>query len=116
MLVLSRSCISFITATQCRYLNANSAAITYVRRSKFIRLYPTKYIFHDGSTITARHVRPRFIVKIPLTEEDLHIEEEKRAFESRRIKIEKIDIKEDKLDVKFDGSQYLAMMKKKKKH
>lgn len=110
----SLSRLTTLSLISIRKLNANSAAVTFIRRGRFLRHYPTKFVFPDGSTITARHTRPRYVVKIPLTLEDLKTEEEIKAFESRRIKIEKVEVKEDKMDVQFDGSQYLKMLKKKK--
>ncbi|KAI1280651.1 39S ribosomal protein L55, mitochondrial [Halotydeus destructor] len=104
--------ISPQTVGQIRYFNANRCAVSRIRRTKYLRHYPTVICFKDGSTITARHHEPRAIIKIPIVVEDLQTDVEKAAFSMRRKKMEKVEIKLDATDVAYDAQKYLKFMKK----
>lgn len=96
-------------------LHANRAEITRIKRpsSGYLRQFPTKLVFKDGSTITFRHHVPREIVKLPLLLEECQTEAERKAWYSRRKPIEVIEVKKDDTAVRFDQKQYLTFLKKK---
>jgi large subunit ribosomal protein L55 len=81
-------------------------------RELFARLYPTTLVFKDGSTITVRYHEPRQILKIPLTLEDCHSQNEKLAWQLRRrlFKDERVDEETDR--VKFDAKKYIRPRKR----
>lgn len=116
MLAAHRSLLSVqlnaVHALQTRNFNANRCTITKIKRSKFLRHYPTTMVFQDGSTITFRYSEPRAIVKMPLTPEMLTTDAEKNAWTLRRRKVDKVEIKQDITDVAYDANKYLKFMKK----
>lgn len=86
-----------------------------MKRSRFLRTYPTVLVFKDGSTITMRHQEPRAVIKLPLLLEDAEADGQKLAWLSRRKKMEKVEIKEDVLDVPYDSKGYLKRFKNQRK-
>lgn len=98
-----------------RGLHANRAQITRIHRPTggYLRQYPTKLVFKDGSTITFRHQVPREIVKLPLLLEECQTEAERKAWLVRRKPVEVIEVKKDDTAVRFDQKQYLTFLKKK---
>lgn len=92
--------------------SANSCIVTRIKRSKYLRHYPTLVVFPDGSTFNLRHHEPRSIVKLPILRDDLETDAEKREWDQRRKKIMKLEIERDLLDVDYDSRKYLKFMKR----
>ena len=101
-------------ASSVRYFNANRCLVTKIRRSKYMRHYPTTIVFKDGSTILTRYHEPRALIKLPLILEELDSAEEKQDFNLRRRKIEKIQEVHDSMDVSYSGRDYLKLFKNEK--
>lgn len=83
-----------------------------IKRTDYLRVYPTLLTFPDGSTITIRYHEPRALIKVPLLLEDMKTEAKRLAWLGRRKKMQKMEIKEDVTDVAFDGDKYLNIFKK----
>ena len=98
--------------TCIRNFNANRCMVTKIKRSNYMRHYPTTIVFKDGSTVTTRYHEPRAIIKLPLLMEELQTQEEKQDFNLRRRKIEKVQESDNTMDVSYSGRDYLKMFKK----
>lgn len=80
------------------------------KRQLFARLYPTLYVYKDGSTVTIRHPEPRLIIREPLTLEEC-VGAEKTAWQNRRRLFLEDAVQKDSADVTFDARKYLRRRK-----
>ncbi|KAL0840482.1 hypothetical protein ABMA28_015726 [Loxostege sticticalis] len=93
-----------------RYLNNNVASVTKIHREIYTRMYPTKVVLADGSSINIRYHEPRKIIRLPLDLSLLTEEQRKIRLEKRKPK-KKVKISDDVED-NFNAKKYLKYMKK----
>ncbi|XP_028161615.1 large ribosomal subunit protein mL55 [Ostrinia nubilalis] len=93
-----------------RYLNNNVASVTKIHREIYTRMYPTKVVLADGSSINIRYHEPRKIIKLPLDLSLLSEEQRKIRLEKRKPK-KKVKITDDVED-NFNAKKYLKYLKK----
>lgn len=75
------------------------------------RLYPTRLVFKDGSSLIIRYDEPRHVLKMPLTLEECVDEKSKMQWQIRRRVLRSGVVDSDKDDVKFDARKYLRNKK-----
>lgn len=76
------------------------------------RLYPTRLVFKDGSSLVIRYEEPRHLLRVPLTLDECLDEKSKMQWQIRRRILRTGVIDTDKDDVKFDARKYLRSRKK----
>lgn len=79
-----------------------------VKRRLFARLYPTLYVYKDGSTVTVRYHEPRLIIKEPLTLDEC-VDAEKTAWMNRRRTTKEGSVRDDGAEVVFDAKKYIRV-------
>lgn len=77
------------------------------KRAVFARLYPTLYVFKDGSTINFRYPEPRQIIRQPVT-----YEEDRVGWTSRRRQKINTDVVIEETEVAFDPKKYIRSRNK----
>jgi len=98
-------CTSALQHNSCR------TSVTRINRKVYARVYPTMFVYPDGSTITIRHHEPRAILKLPLDLSTLS-ETEKAARLAKRKPKKKVAVQED-YDDSFDVNKYSHLWKQK---
>lgn len=81
-------------------------------RSLMPRMYPTKLVFKDGSSITIRFNEPRYMLRMPYTLEECVDEKSKMQWQIRRRVLKTDTVDTDRDDVKFDARKYLKTRKR----
>jgi len=94
-----------LLAYQQRYLNANRAAITRVKRDRYQRHYPLTLVQPDGSTIQVKYPEPRVLLRLPINLETA-TPEEKRKITFLRSPKQTLNVSEDTGDT-FDPTKYI---------
>lgn len=72
------------------------------KRAIFARLYPTTFVFKDGSTTSIRYPDPRQLIKQPVT-----YEEDQIGWTSRRRQKINRDVVMKDTDVSFNPRKYI---------
>ncbi|VDK66193.1 unnamed protein product [Onchocerca ochengi] len=90
--------------------NAHRAAISRIKRAKYVRQY---YLLHpDGSTVGIRATEPMDLIQMPFNMDTL-TDEERRHLEMKRHKIKKFTKKQE--TVKFNADEYIDLWRKNSK-
>jgi large subunit ribosomal protein L55 len=92
---------------QARYLNANRAAVTKIKRARFQYLYSTTLVQPDGSTIQVKYPEPRVLIRLPLDPETA-TPAQKRKIQFIRSPKQTLKVVEDTGEA-FDPSKYLKL-------
>lgn len=95
-----------------RLFHSNACKIAKVKRSQFCRMFDTIFVYIDGSTTRMRFAEPVGVLKYPIVFEDLTVDEDKRAWISRRQRKEKFEGQASEGNVKLDRKRYLKHFKK----
>jgi len=94
-----------LSQQQVRHLNANRAAVTKIKRTRYPYLYPVTVVQPDGSTISVKYPEPRHLIRLPIDLETATPEQQRRIHFIRSPK-QTLNVVEDTGD-SFDPSQYL---------
>ncbi|VDK73791.1 unnamed protein product [Litomosoides sigmodontis] len=101
---------TFYRSDRC---NAHRAAISRIKRSKYIRHYHVTLLQPDGTTVPIRAVEPLNLIQMPFNLDAL-TDEERRHLEMKRHKTEKLTKKRE--TVKFDADEYIDLWRKSSKN
>lgn len=103
---------NYITILNKCLIHSNRAAVCLIKRppNRYTRMFPTRIVFKDGSTIITRYEVPREIIKMPMCIEDCLTDQERAEWQNRRKKRDVIKVKKDDNDVEFDRMKYLKTM------
>jgi len=88
-----------------RFINANRAAVTKIKRARYTHLYPTTVVLPDGSTITVKYPEPRVLLRLPINL-DTATDAQKRQIQLLRRPKQTLKVTEDTGDA-FDPMKYI---------
>lgn len=88
-----------------RFINANRASVTKIKRAKYMRLYPTTAVLPDGSTISVKYPEPRVLLRLPINLETA-TDAQKRQIQLLRRPKQTLKVTEDTGEA-FDPMKYI---------
>uniref|UniRef100_A0A8R1Y975 39S ribosomal protein L55, mitochondrial n=1 Tax=Onchocerca volvulus TaxID=6282 RepID=A0A8R1Y975_ONCVO len=100
---------TFYRSDRC---NAHRAAISRIKRAKYVRQYYVTLLHPDGSTVGIRATEPMDLIQMPFNMDTL-TDEERRHLEMKRHKIKKFTKKQE--TVKFNADEYIDLWRKNSK-
>ncbi|OZC12666.1 hypothetical protein X798_00298 [Onchocerca flexuosa] len=93
--------------------NAHHAAISRIKRAKYVRQYYVTLLHPDGSTVQIRAAEPMDLIQMPFNMDTL-TDEERRHLEMKRHKLKKFTKKQE--TVKFNADEYIDLWRKSSKN
>ncbi|CAG9529875.1 unnamed protein product [Cercopithifilaria johnstoni] len=100
---------TFYRSDRC---SAHYAAISRIKRAKYIRQYHVTLLQPDGSTVPIRAAEPLNLIQMPFNLDSL-TDEERRHLEMKRHKTRKLTKKQE--TVKFNADEYIDLWRKSSK-
>ncbi|EFO26986.1 hypothetical protein LOAG_01501 [Loa loa] len=89
--------------------NAHRAAISRIKRAKYIRQYHVTLLHPDGSTVQIRAAEPLDLIQMPFNMDTL-TDEERRHLEMKRHKTKKLTKRRE--TVRFNADEYIYLWRK----